>query len=457
MTLIFNKGVIKVRLKIYDREIEIDGCKTYKIPEDIQCIIRNGFGLIISPNNGNWIVMKTQNQMNIFIDLKNQMSIGEICEKYIDTKKDIEYVILQLEGKHFCDRIIFDDDNSFILRIYLTNNCNLRCSHCFMYADNKLENELSLDEIKQLLSLCSENGCHKVIYTGGEVGTRKDFIDILRHSKSLGLEVQVLTNGTVWNEDEINKLSNYIDNVQISIDGFDEESNSKIRGKGAFVKAMNAIDCFVKTNTSVAISITPTYELLETFRDKYIAFGKSLAEKYSDFDFIVIFGKELMDGRHIKSDNKKNIRMSSTVDYIMNEIYPNNELTTFIKYHEYNKIYNNCGFGALNINSNGDIYFCGRVNYVKKYDNIRNVDINAVLELRKKVRVSSRIDNLKPCKNCMLKYICGGECRVSFFKEITTCDVNNIDYSLIPARICSDKKKEKLYDLMIQSNDYLLW
>ncbi len=446
-----------MRLKIYNREITISCYKTYEIPQDVQCIIKNGFGLIVSPENGNWIVMKSQNQMNIFVDFKNKMNVAEVCKKYIDAKEDIEYVILQLEGKHFCEKIMFDNDTSFVLRIYLTNNCNLRCSHCFMYAENKLENELSLDELKQLLSLCVNNGCHKVIYTGGEVGTRKDFIDILKYSKHLNLEVQVLTNGTVWNEDEINELANYIDDIQISIDGFDEESNSKIRGKGAFNKSMNALDCFAKTKTSVAVSITPTYELLENFKNEYIAFGKALVKKYLNYNFIVIFGNELLDGRHIKADKTQNNRMASTVEYIMNEIYPNNELTTFIKYHKYNQVYNNCGIGSLNVNSNGDIYFCGRLKQVKKYGNVRNTNMQTVFELRKKVRTSSQVDNLKPCNECILKYICGGECRVSYFPEITTCDVNNIDYSLIPARICSNEKKEKIYDLMIQSNEYLLW
>ncbi len=447
-----------MRLKISDRDIYISDDRKYNIPPDIHYITYNTYNLILSPSNGNWIVLENSVQLDIFNYIKDGGSFKQICNKYADCKRDIEQVILQLEGKHFCENISFNDDHYFISRIYLTNNCNLRCKHCFMYAEDKIENEMSFDEIKRLLDLCSANGCYKVIYTGGEAATRTDFLDILKHSKKVGLNVQVISNGTIWSKEDIVELSKYIDEIQISIDGFDEPSNAKIRGKGAFQKSLETVDNFIKTGeVSVAVSITPLYDMLHSNVQNYIAFGKSLVSKYIDNDFLVIFCKELLDGRNVVAHKEKNRYMQETTDFIMSEIYPNNELTTFIKSHEYNQIYNNCGYGALNINSNGDFYFCGRINEVKKYGNIRNMPFSEIMELRKKARIASRVDNFLPCKNCDIRYICGGECRVNNFKEITTCDINNINYSLIQPRICSENKKRHIYELMIDSNDYLLW
>lgn len=83
--------------------------------------------------------------------------------------------------------------------------------------------------------------------------------------------------------------------------------------------------------------------------------------------------------------------------------------------------------------------------------------IEYVLKMRKKAREISQVDNLLPCKNCLLKYVCGGGCRVAQFPQITQCDIENVDFSKIRARECSEDYINNFYRLMIESNDFLLW
>ena len=144
--------------------IKVNFDKKYKFPEDLIPVKYNGYLLLISPNNGNWIVLDNQEQVNIVKKLISQKNAKELLNEGIYSYLNIKSVISEIEGRHFCDNNVQIEDN-FTLRIYLTNRCNLRCKHCFMYSTKSLKNELTYEEIIKLLNKCSEAGCKKVILT----------------------------------------------------------------------------------------------------------------------------------------------------------------------------------------------------------------------------------------------------------------------------------------------------
>lgn len=73
--------------------------------------------------------------------------------------------------------------------------------------------------------------------------------------------------------------------------------------------------------------------------------------------------------------------------------------------------------------------------------------------LSKKAMELSDINNLYPCCNCELKYICGGGCRISYFNDLATCDdIEHFDVSNIPPRKCDFDNKKYFYNMMIKTN-----
>ncbi|MBI5076962.1 radical SAM protein [Candidatus Falkowbacteria bacterium] len=79
----------------------------------------------------------------------------------------------------------------------LTQRCHLKCIHC--YIDNQpisCSNELSTTEIFMLLDQMAEYGCLWLLITGGEPLLRRDFTDIYRHAKELGMIVTVFMSAT---------------------------------------------------------------------------------------------------------------------------------------------------------------------------------------------------------------------------------------------------------------------
>ena len=446
-----------MKIEYLNYSCDINDDKVYLLPNDIIIKECYNYYIYISPKNGNWIVLENDVQQDIINKLIDGETVATICTQFSQNMSDINYVLAQIEGRHFEYEYI-ENDNFFNLRIYLTNNCNLRCSHCFMYADKAFNNELSVDEIIMTIEKAAKVGAQKLILTGGEVCLSKALIPALECAKLNGMSTQVLTNGTLLNDELFKKTLGLIDEVQISIDGFNEEVNSQIRGRGAFDKALSTVEKFVYSSISTSIIITPLYGYIEKYYDEYLSFTSNLVEKYKNYDFLIIFGNELIDGRNVKASPERNVQYSETVKRICEDLYPNSELTTFVMNHKENFIYKNCGYGSLTVNSNGDFYFCGRIYEVKKYGNIRTMDFDDIIKLRSKARQYSCIDNFYPCKICDLRYICGGGCRISNYREITqVSNLFNFNIESLPHRKCTNAYKENLYRLMLESSDFLLW
>ena len=128
-----------------------------------------------------------------------------------------------------------------MLNIYITNACNLKCKHCFMLSGKKLENELTLEDWMKVLTSFKENGGEFVTFSGGEPLMFKNFPQIISHAHDLGLKSTVLSNGLLWSGKLIHDLALFIDEIQFSLDGVDEETNSMVRGSGHFEKVVDTI------------------------------------------------------------------------------------------------------------------------------------------------------------------------------------------------------------------------
>ena len=70
--------------------------------------------------------------------------------------------------------------------IEVTQLCNNKCIHCYNNLPGEdlkaKEEELSFAEYRRILDEIVDAGCLWLLFTGGEIFTRKDFIDIYTHS-----------------------------------------------------------------------------------------------------------------------------------------------------------------------------------------------------------------------------------------------------------------------------------
>lgn len=408
---------------------------------------------VIAVETGNWIVLDNEEQLeffNLLIDYKLSDALSRFCGSIENAQK----VVIQLEARDFENTQVMLKSPDTIMHVYLTNLCNLRCPHCYMYSGSKLSNELTTQEVLDLLTKFSEHGGSYVTFSGGEICTRTDLYEVVKHAHSLGLKSELLTNGTLWTEELIEKVAPFTSRVQISIDGYSETSNAPIRGKDNFNRALDTLDKFLQKGVHADVGITPFFdESLQTDWMKYAQFGKELHEKYDNYPFSVKFNGEMLDGRDVKlnKDQKKEYR--EIIRKIETVCFGENFDDSFVAFHKMRGIEDNCTFGNLSVNADGDVFFCSVLPMNKATANLRNNDFEHIMQLSQLAKNLSNVNNLEPCKDCELKYICGGDCRIIYFEDFVNYKVDEIEHH--PKRMCDDNTKQRFYELMIRTNHLL--
>lgn len=428
----------------------IDPKKQYVFPEKLNIIHYNSKILVIAVEIGNWIVLENERQLEFFTLLKTN-TVEKSLELFTGDQKDAVETVIQIEAKRFENQIITKTDKRNQMMIYLTNACNMRCPHCFMYADYTKENEITADEIIGFLKAFKENGGEQVTFSGGEVTTRTDFSQIIKRTYQLGLKINVYTNGTLWTDEMIDDLSPCISEVQISIDGYNEEENARVRGKGNFEKALVTVEKFVNLGIKTRVAITPFFDKgLEDKKQQYIDFGNNLLKKYKGKKFSIRFSGEILKGREVSLTKEQNKLYGKIIEEISSKTIQIIGESIFVESHKNFRVFDNCSYGNTYLSSTGDIFPCSRIFELKPYANIRKDSYEKIFAISKKAKFLTNVDNLEPCSSCHLKYICGGGCRLVHFKNVPS--IEDFDSAKIEPRVCTEAEKEYFYDLMIKSN-----
>lgn len=166
-----------------------------------------------------------------------------------------------------------DSDSRFVPRLIaweITRSCTLHCKHCRASAESgPYENELSLDEIKQVLASIAGRYKPIIILTGGEPLMRPDLFDIIAEVVRLGLKPVLATCGALLTPGLARRLvSAGIERISVSIDGPDAAGHDEFRGvPGAFDAAMTALDAARQAGLAFQINMTVTRRNMAALED----------------------------------------------------------------------------------------------------------------------------------------------------------------------------------------------
>jgi radical SAM protein with 4Fe4S-binding SPASM domain len=132
--------------------------------------------------------------------------------------------------------------------------------------------ELTLAEHVRILDEISAEGCLWLLYTGGEVFARRDFLDIYTAAKERGFLVTIFTNGTLITPriaDELAKWRPFT--IEITLYGHTRETYEKLTGiPGSHARARRGIQLLLERGLplklkTVAVSINK-HEVLDIKR-----------------------------------------------------------------------------------------------------------------------------------------------------------------------------------------------
>ena len=129
----------------------------------------------------------------------------------------------------------------------VTRRCPLQCSHCYnnlpmgdLGARNR---ELTKEEYDLILTELADMGAMWLLFTGGEVFGRKDFLDLYSSAKNKGFLITIFTNGILINE----KIADFLQEfppfvIEITLYGRTRETYEALtRLPGSFDRCMRGI------------------------------------------------------------------------------------------------------------------------------------------------------------------------------------------------------------------------
>lgn len=337
--------------------------------------------------------------------------------------------------------------------IKVTNKCNLTCRYCYADAGTALDIELTVGEMEDLLHDLNNSGFSKFVITGGEPLMRNDIIDILEVCAKYG-QVQLLTNGTMGDHNLYKKIMSLVDIIQISIDSYEMEYHDKNRGEGSFKRALSTIEYLSSVDAKkIAIAMTPTPEykadiikminfcldlnVIHLHINRFVPYGR--AKSYDKNLDITDFYTWADQGYQFLRDTYNNCyRQNRKFEFDL-------DIATDLceqVYSQGKKI--SCGLNCnhLSIESNGDVFLCPSL-HIKELvlGNIKNEPISDIMNKSRSEHGSFKVDDLPKCKECEVKYYCGGGCRAIALHDSN--DLYGNEYN------CENYKK-RIYGLMLQ-------
>lgn len=200
--------------------------------------------IILNALNGLWIrVSKKVYDLFALVE-KEKLSFDQLL-KALHDDQDREYIKsvyrkMQEIGVVEKKENVRKENRSILFEV--TRRCNLHCLHCCVSAERETDFEMSFDNIIMSLNKIICWKPRQISLTGGEPLMREDIFEIFKYlNKRYDGRLTLSTNGTLINEKNVENLIHYLDQIDISIDGVDEETCSRVRGKGTFEMIVKAV------------------------------------------------------------------------------------------------------------------------------------------------------------------------------------------------------------------------
>ena len=287
-------------------------------------------------------------------------------------------------------------------RFHLTKACHLECIHCYAESSPRIDrsNEMSIEKWTKLTRGFAANGGQQILFTGGEALMHTGCIELMRLAKQLGLYVTLFTNGLLIPR-HVKELSSCVDKVQVSLDGPNEETNDAIRGKGVFRGVIKAIDALLGAGISTQVGMTVMEENWNSWKTNFLTFAQRYASE--SIEFKLSYGLNTYGRAEHMSEIDVN-QTRPTVDALMSRVNGRKGPKIF-------RAQSGCGYGEqLVVGPDGTVYPCHLLDV--PICNIADYDVPHLTSLLSNLARLVDVDHVEGCKECDIRYLCGGTCRV---------------------------------------------
>jgi MoaA/NifB/PqqE/SkfB family radical SAM enzyme len=170
--------------------------------------------------------------------------------------------------------------------IALSEYCNLTCQMC-----RRPSEALFMDKelCKRTLTEARDVGIPTVSFSGGEPFVHPAIEEILAHAFSLGVKVQLVTNGTLIKRDKLEFLSQ-LDCMTVSVDGLEDAHDFIRQRQGTFKRTERTLRWLAETQiqwgTNTVMQRDNAHQLYDLFKHVQSIGGKRYA--YCGFSHVEV-------------------------------------------------------------------------------------------------------------------------------------------------------------------------
>ena len=329
----------------------------------------------------------------------------------LELRKKLDHVILYL-GIPKLLRFVSISPRTVEFRV--TENCNSRCIMCNAWK-NKSVNELSTEEIKDILRQLKDFGITHLILLGGEPLLRPDIGTIIKEASLLKFRtILLVTNGLLLEEKAKELLKNGITHITVSVDGIGE-THDALRGvKGAFEKAIRGIKTVQKLKEDLNLKVAVTLitllltkqnadeipQLIKLSRDLRVYWDFNLLDYNLDiFRGIPLSKIQVEDKQKIDNviDYLKTIRDKSP-EYVSPVICTHTieYARRYLKGENLDDYHCVHGYEILHIGSHGEVYPCW---IMESIGNLRKAKLKEIVGTAKHRELAERM-YMRQCPGC---------------------------------------------------------
>ncbi len=128
------------------------------------------------------------------------------------------------------------------MEIEFSRACNFRCAYCYVADKSGGSDELSRDEIRDVILQAKDLGARKIIILGGEPSIYPHLAEMLRFLGRQGLEIEMFTNGTGIDPELAAVLAEERVRVVLKLNSRDEAVQDRLAGRqGAYAIMTEAL------------------------------------------------------------------------------------------------------------------------------------------------------------------------------------------------------------------------
>jgi len=307
----------------------------------------------------------------------------------------------------------------------ITTHCNLNCVFCFK---GKSTTDVSWEQAKNVIYKIANANIPDVVFIGGEPMCCSFLFQALEYAKSLGLNTGIVTNGTLFTEENAANLKRLVNNsISISIHAPNDELHDKIsQGTGVYSRIIEGLHILNKYNIIPELSFTPVqsnidylYDTIDSVLEKGIQISDVLVNR------LIPSGNALDCWHDKKVGLAEQIRLLEQMEKLT-EKYPGLVITSgdaipFCMVEEkYRKFITRCDY-AITLGWINDRNLFGKcmVRGSLGAKSIENQDVRYLWKQAEVFLEHRHMKNLlEECKECDWLIQCGGGCACSSIGEV---------------------------------------